>query len=90
MATIDFTLEDVRGVVREEIFQEREYTRHMIESSVENATSYLSGEITKVRRMLEEDIHAESERLTRTEKRLRKASRLLSQHVKHATNSADR
>jgi len=72
----------VHGIVRQEILSEREYTQHMINE----ASIGVLSEVVKVRKMLEEDALAESERLTRVEKRLDKTTRILMSHI--ATPSA--
>jgi hypothetical protein len=66
MPTVDFTLEDIRQIMRQEIEHERTYT-HSIIDELENK---LTGEIGRVRQMLEEDAQAESGRLDQMSRRL--------------------
>ena len=85
MATVDFTLEDLRNVIREEttdvvrreMIAERAYTKQMIEDSANGIRT----EIKTMRKMLEEDILAESQRLTKVDRRLEKTTRLLMAHI---------
>ncbi len=97
MTTVDFTLEDLRRVVREEstsvihetvpdivhtiVRDEIIAERAYTRPMIDSASAGIKADIVSVRKMLEEDARAESARLTKVDQRSDKTARLLMNHT---------
>jgi len=91
MANVDFTLEEVRTVVREEIkpVQNELGTVKREIRSLNGRVDELTDRVDAVRTMLDEDVRAESERVGLLEKRLTRTRVELRKHIADSSAHSD-
>jgi hypothetical protein len=74
MPTVDFTkdelLKEVRVIVREEMVEERGYTRQLVSRAVDDAKTELRAEIKRLGKSIDENYLAEAKLVTRLERKL--------------------
>ena len=78
MATVDFTLEDLKGIftTKDDL---SDVTAELAE--VKDQVEEVSSDVKRIAAMLEEDARAESDRLDRVERRTMRTQKLLLEHI---------